>query len=163
MINNPHLAYLKLISLRDIEGLEGADSRYGDSWMKRGGAGAYFVTVRKIDRLEEEAKGVNFDIFKAAVKYPGKDGTLDTIRDLRRYLMLIEAEILLQQGIHPDWAYQNKEVIKNVEKRLGISAPKLDEDVERLKKSLSNIGGNHNNTAKVDQEKPFGFDPKEDF
>jgi hypothetical protein len=143
MINNPHLAYLKSIALADVEGLEKADSRYGDSWIKRGGPGAYFVTVRKIDRLEEEVKSTNFDIFEAVRKYPGKDGTLDTIRDLRRYLMLIEAEILLRKGTHPDWSYSNKEVISNVEKRLGIMSPSA------LKKNVQ--------TQKTEQDRPFGY------
>jgi hypothetical protein len=144
-INNSHLAYLKGIAEEDVKGLTEADARYGDSWLKRGGVGAYFVTIRKVDRLEVEAGNCGFDIFKTVEKYNGKDGTLDTIRDLRRYLMLIEAEILIRQGVRPNLVHQKTEVIKNVEKRLN------DGKITTPVKSLIE------RADKTEQQYPFGY------
>jgi glycerol-3-phosphate cytidylyltransferase-like family protein len=51
--------------------------------------------ARKWDRLEEMVKKHDWNIFAAGEDTSGNDGTLlAEIRDLRRYLLLIEAEIL---------------------------------------------------------------------
>jgi hypothetical protein len=51
--------------------------------------------LRKIDRIEVMLKEVNYDVFKACSGLKsGDDGTmLAEIRDLRRYLLLIESEV----------------------------------------------------------------------
>lgn len=80
----------------DLAKLEAAEKSYGHSWVSRGLRGAYFVMVRKIDRFENQMRQANFDLPAALRMFPGKDGILDDIRDLRQYLLLIEAEIIAQ-------------------------------------------------------------------
>ena len=49
-------------------------------------------------RIAEESYGDSWDIFEAGEVYEGEDGILDDIRDLRRYLILVENEILNNQN-----------------------------------------------------------------
>lgn len=74
-----------------------APEEYGDSWCRRGGIGAFMMVARKWDRLENVAKEVGWDIFAAAEKDCRPEGVLDDIRDLRRYLILIE-EYVTREG-----------------------------------------------------------------
>ena len=48
---------------------------------------------RNEDRLEKQVNEHNFNIFKASAKDKRDEGIIDDIRDLRRYLLLVEAEI----------------------------------------------------------------------
>ena len=86
--------FLEPIQSTDLEEVKRKDISYGASWKKRGGTGAFHMLARKWDRLEEMLKTRNYDILiKQDVS--GGDGTiLAEIRDLRRYLLLVEAEIL---------------------------------------------------------------------
>lgn len=86
---------------RDVSKLVEAEKSYGHSWISRGLRGAYFVMVRKIDRFENQMRQANFDLPAALRMFPGKDGILDDIRDLRQYLLLIEAEIIAQAATLP--------------------------------------------------------------
>jgi hypothetical protein len=90
-----HLEYLNKIVENDVDIILRKESTYKGSWKKRGGEGAFFVTARKWDRLEEIVKLVKYDIFAALDADPfGADGSaLAEVRDLRRYLLLIEAEM----------------------------------------------------------------------
>jgi len=80
------------IAAADAARLQQKDVEYGGSWLKRGGVGAYFVMVRKIDRLETQAAKFGFDVFRALADTSSGESLVDTIRDLRGYLLLIEAE-----------------------------------------------------------------------
>jgi len=95
-----YLDFLSDIAAEDVSGIITAEAQYGASWKKRGGAGAYMVMVRKFDRLEQAMPKFNYDIFDAVVQDPRSEGVLDDIRDARRYLYLIEAEIRAR-GINP--------------------------------------------------------------
>lgn len=66
------------------------EKAYGDSWHKRGGTGAFMVLARKWDRIETQCERVGYNIFTGLEKYEGRDGLLDDIQDLRRYLALVE-------------------------------------------------------------------------
>ena len=70
------------------------DKAYGGSWKKRGGTGAFMMLARKWDRLEQSVLAFGYDIFKAIEEDQRDESTIDDIRDLRRYLALVEAEIL---------------------------------------------------------------------
>ena len=74
----------------DVTELEEAHESYGDSWRKRGGVGAYMMLARKWDRLENKAEEHDWDIFEAIGEDPRDEGILDDIRDLRRYLLLVD-------------------------------------------------------------------------
>lgn len=66
------------------------DAEYGGSWVKRGGVGAFFTAVRKMDRLNNSIRQYNG--FEAALEQDKREeGILDDIGDLRRYLILWEA------------------------------------------------------------------------
>lgn len=86
--------YLAISQLcdEDVKVLEEKGRAYGSSWRKRGGVGAFMMLARKWDRVETQCEELGYDIFKAlegANDIP--DGLLDDIRDLRRYLLLVDA------------------------------------------------------------------------
>ncbi len=85
--------FIPIIAAEDTERVLKKDEEYGASWKKRGGVGAYMVMIRKVDRLEEQCKKHGYDIFKAIQDRSTGEGLLDTIRDLRSYLDLIEADV----------------------------------------------------------------------
>lgn len=85
---------LRKISEADVKQLIHKDVEYGSSWKKRGGTGAFHQALaRKWDRLEEAARRFDYDIFAAIMADCREgEGIRDTIGDLRRYLLLLEAE-----------------------------------------------------------------------
>ena len=86
----------------DVEGLHISEQSYGNSWKQRGGVGAFMMLARKWDRLEKQVTEQGYDIFQA-IAYDGREeGILDDIRDLRRYLFLVEAEVRMQIGDKDD-------------------------------------------------------------
>lgn len=82
----------------DLEVIEHKEKTYKGSWRKRGGAGAFMMLARKWDRIENMAEAAGYDIFTLLREdESGADGTmLAEVRDLRRYLILVES-VLLQQ------------------------------------------------------------------
>lgn len=101
MSNNimDHLAYLDAIAAEDLETIKSKERDYGASWKRRGGTGAFMAMIRKADRLEEIAKKYNYDIFAALSDKSSGESLLDTIKDLRCYLDLIESEHRLRVDI----------------------------------------------------------------
>ena len=93
------------LALNDVTGLEKAQETYGDSWKQRGGVGAFMMLARKWDRIENQVSksNINFDILKVAESEVADnlEDLLDDIRDLRRYLLLVEAEAYLVNDIAP--------------------------------------------------------------
>ena len=84
---------LRKLTEEDIERLVMAELSYGDSWKKRGGVGAFMMLARKWDRLENKANEYGWDVFEAIQHDDRPEGILDDIRDLRRYLLLVEEEM----------------------------------------------------------------------
>lgn len=84
---------LKTVLDEDFEKLLEAEKSYGDSWRERGGVGAFMMLARKWDRLEKQVKEANYDVFQAVVDDPREEGILDDIKDLRRYLALVETHM----------------------------------------------------------------------
>lgn len=68
-----------------------ADTQYQGSWQQRGGTGAFFTIARKWDRIEAAAKRVGYDLEVASRQDDRPEGLINDIRDLRRYLTLLEA------------------------------------------------------------------------
>lgn len=99
------LALLDTIGQEDAAGLKAAQQSYGNSWKSRGGVGAFMMLARKWDRMENRLKVFinnsragrrdvsSFDIFGHIAEDQRSEGIIDDVRDLRRYLMLVEAEM----------------------------------------------------------------------
>tara|TARA_R110001592_G_scaffold25279_6_gene96222 strand:- start:1145 stop:1435 length:291 start_codon:yes stop_codon:yes gene_type:complete len=85
--------FIGLLASSDVTALEKAQESYGDSWRNRGGVGAFMMLARKWDRIENQVSSDNYDVFKTIKEDPSSDGILDDIRDLRRYLLLVEAHV----------------------------------------------------------------------
>ena len=104
-----YLNHLTHIAHSDVEELESAQQSYGNSWKLGGGVSAFFMLRRKWDRALKRLKECGLDIFAAIRDDKRREGIINDIRDLRRYLMLVEAEA---------WArgYCTSEVPKEAEK-----------------------------------------------
>jgi len=90
-----HMLFLDKVTTEDVQCLQEKEKTYQGSWKRRGGIGAAMMILRKVDRLEIILKNNNYDIFKALENGIGEDGSaLAEVRDLRRYLLLCEAEML---------------------------------------------------------------------
>ena len=81
------------IANEDVDKLVKAQESYGDSWRSRGGVGAFMMLARKWDRIENQVTKEGYDIFKTINNDPSSTGILDDIRDLRRYLLLVESYV----------------------------------------------------------------------
>lgn len=109
MTNTDHIKFLDEIAREDVRALEIAEANYGSSWKKRGGVGAYMMMTRKGDRVENALRPSDddesranlktdtpvapWDIFGAIAADTRPEGIIDDIRDLRRYLLLVESEM----------------------------------------------------------------------
>lgn len=109
------IRFVDQVTREDSEGLHEAFKHYGDSWKKRGGQGAFLTLVRPWDRMHLalanlERVGRKWDIFYAIANLTFRDGVIDNVRDLRRYLTLVEAEMLARgfRRIHRDNAKNEK-------------------------------------------------------
>jgi len=91
---NKYLEFLLATAESDVEALVEAEKSYGNSWKKRGGANAWFMLCRKFDRMEIQCKSHHWDVFEAIDADQRPEGIIDDIRDLRRYLLLVECEML---------------------------------------------------------------------
>tara|TARA_R110000796_G_scaffold62416_2_gene143951 strand:- start:1682 stop:1972 length:291 start_codon:yes stop_codon:yes gene_type:complete len=85
--------FIKKLAESDVTALVRAQESYGDSWRSRGGVGAFMMLARKWDRIENQVGNDKYDVFKTITDDPSNDGILDDIRDLRRYLLLVEAHV----------------------------------------------------------------------
>jgi hypothetical protein len=84
------------LATQDAAVLIERDKSYGSSWKKRGGIGAFMMLARKWDRIENILRHLTpatWDVFAAIEMDPNDNGIIDDIRDLRRYLLLVEAEM----------------------------------------------------------------------
>lgn len=99
---DPLYEHLEDIANEDVSGLKKANQSYGDSWKKRGGVGAFMMLARKWDRIEQQLSRENtdfqWDIFEHIKADDRPEGVIDDIRDLRRYLLLVEAEMRTQDA-----------------------------------------------------------------
>jgi hypothetical protein len=92
---------MKQVAQADLHALQRAEQSYGDSWKRRGGVGAFMMLARKFDRIEHQSEKHGWDVLEAGRVFSGETGLLDDIRDLRRYLLLVEQEILVQTTDEP--------------------------------------------------------------
>ena len=78
------------LAQKDVEKLKEAENSYGKSWRRRGGVGAFMMLARKWDRIENQTAKFKYDVFETIYNDRSDSGILDDIRDLRRYLLLVE-------------------------------------------------------------------------
>lgn len=108
-----YLDHLETLAKSDADSLRRSERNYGDSWKRRGGIGAFMMLARKWDRIENAMKGPticgdtpdSYDIFNRIRLDTRAEGLIDDIRDLRRYLLLVEAEMSAQ-------GHKRNEVVK---------------------------------------------------
>ena len=113
MTDTRHMNFLRAVFDEDERVLREKETTYRGSWKRRGGVGAFMMLARKWDRLESmmetdlvrprgetpETVG-KYDVFERLWDGSGADGSgadgtaLAEIRDLRRYLALVEAEMI---------------------------------------------------------------------
>lgn len=86
-----YLDHIPTIATEDVRGLVAAQRQYGNSWKRRGGIGAFMMLARKWDRIERRVSA-GFDVLDHLARDDRAEGLIDDIRDLRRYLILVEAE-----------------------------------------------------------------------
>ncbi len=103
--DDSYLEELDRIAHEDVAGLITSQLSYGNSWKNRGGIGAFMMLARKWDRLEKRVQkevgnsdspgtpAARYDIFAHIISDIRSEGIIDDIRDLRRYLLLVEAEM----------------------------------------------------------------------
>lgn len=138
---------IKSVLDNDLARVWEKDVQYARSWMKRGGVSAFMMLARKWDRLEERVKrafgrfpgeGVAhpYDIFSHITADDRPEGIIDDIRDLRRYLALVEAHMLAGGVVKLDGSYNAP-----------AAAP-----AEAVAEHQDTTG----------QERPFGYQPSED-
>ena len=84
---------MRVIAQTDVDKLETAELSYGTSWRQRGGVGAFMMLARKWDRIEKQVYDYTYDIFLALEEDKRPEGLMDDIKDLRRYLLLVEAHM----------------------------------------------------------------------
>lgn len=96
----------------DVDELIEAANHYGESWFKRDGAGAFFMLCRKWDRLEHHLRELgNYNIVQAIQLDRRAEGIIDDVRDLRRYLILVEAKCMELGGVPGEVAKGDKVAI----------------------------------------------------
>lgn len=96
-----NITIVRGLATQDVSGLAKAEKSYGHSWKQRGGVGAFMMLARKWDRIENQVKAHKYDVFEAITANPDKTGIIDDVRDLRRYLLLVESE-LIRTGVLKD-------------------------------------------------------------
>ena len=96
MSHQTNMDYLVMIAEEDVRTLNEKDKDYGSSWKRRGGVGAFMMLARKWDRLEQQVQLVGYDIFEAVTNDIRDEGLIDDLRDLRRYLLLVESELVFR-------------------------------------------------------------------
>lgn len=86
-----HTDFDKMQAIQDhtLQMCRKKDSEYGASWCKRGGVGAFFTVWRKADRLEEQLKKVDFNMFDVSDDPNSTESLDETMRDFANYLYLV--------------------------------------------------------------------------
>jgi hypothetical protein len=135
-----YLRYLKQVAESDVAGLKTSEKSYGNSWKRRGGVDTFNMLTRKWDRIEKSnasaaARGASraepYDIFEHLAADARADGLIDDVRDLRRYLYLVEAEIAVRNA---------GKLADSGRKYLGRLAALAKRDVDRIRQKEKSYG-----------------------
>lgn len=109
-----YLKFVPIVAEADVRSIQAGAAAYGDSWMKRGGVGAFMVSIRKVDRMENQVAKHGYDVFKAIREDQRPEGIIDDIRDYRHYLMMIEA-YAMAEGFAPKLLGKYAEAVEDAE------------------------------------------------
>lgn len=123
-VNMGHMDYLEAVAREDVHHLQEKERTYQGSWKRRGGVGAFMMLARKWDRLEPMVARRSWNIFAAiSENSSGDDGSvLAEIRDLRRYLLLVEAEMISEGQVPlPVDERGGYDVYQELASRLGVT------------------------------------------
>jgi hypothetical protein len=187
-VSKSYLSNITPVALQDASELAKKDKEYGGSWKKRGGVGAFMMLARKWDRIEKRmeegrpgAGGQmtgHYDIFDAIHCDPRSEGIIDDIRDLRRYLLLVEAEMVARgvvatpAGSGLVWtvgAGQQLNASGGSGGEISLGQRIVDANtaaVDKLQKQRDTYPTSAEkrtyDTAKVEHPAPFGYDEKEE-
>lgn len=81
---------LDTVSKGLVATLRSKGAQYGNSWISRGGVGAFMMMTRKIDRvINQLRKPPIYDIIEHCRIDPRAEGIQDDLRDLTAYCLLI--------------------------------------------------------------------------
>lgn len=80
---------MREIAQECIDMCEHKDKQYGSSWRARGGPGAFFATIRKLDRFDVQAKSKGYDVFNVSDADDAVESFDDTLRDIVNFMLLI--------------------------------------------------------------------------
>lgn len=94
----PISACVEHLGNEDVKVLRAKDAEYGGSWLQRGGVGAFMMLARKWDRIVNQVKKYSWHLPDALRADGRQEGILDDIGDLRRYLMLVSAEMSVHKS-----------------------------------------------------------------
>ena len=135
-------------AVADCEQVRAKDAAYGGSWHKRGGTGAFHALARKGDRIVSQLE--LFKTFERARIEDKTESIDDTLGDLRRYLILVEAwHVARERGAKNTWkprklsaegqktydklaerfSQSDAETPEEAEKRIFEDPPKTGEDI----------------------------------
>jgi len=115
-----YLDQLQAIADGDVANIEEKERAYGSSWKRRGGIGAFMMFARKFDRIEQRVSteiaatsetpaAQKHNLFQHILADRRTEPLLDDIRDLRRYLVLVEAEMAARGALEIGTARDNRE------------------------------------------------------
>lgn len=101
-MSSDHLKYVDLVANNDVKIVTFRDgpTRYNGSWKKRGGVGIAMNLFRKIDRIDNSIQP-SWNIIEHLVMDMSPDGLIDDVRDLRQYLLMLEALMIANGIFHP--------------------------------------------------------------
>ncbi len=102
--NMKHMEWLERVVASDVAVLRTKEETYQGSWKRRGGRGVFHMFARIWDHLEAMLVPFDDDVFMGIADHPlGDNGTpLVAVRDLRRYLLLCEAEMCARGDCYPE-------------------------------------------------------------
>lgn len=164
-MNDEMQKQLMWLSEVDVKTLVDKGKDYGDSWKRRGGVGAFMMLARKWDRLEGQVqKEPKWDVFEHGTNDTRTEGILDDLSDLRRYLLLVEAEIRNRRAAarakqSPVLQYPGPVVGPSFGPIEKVYSPSTYEAIYPDSVQV-NVPYVHPGTT--GQAHPFGFDPYED-
>lgn len=166
MTNHDHMSHLRSVLDEDERELIRKEETYQGSWKRRGGVGAFMVLARKWDRLESilELPRYGYDIFEAIGSQSlrhggdavGEDGTvLAEVRDLRRYLALVEAEMIARGAVPQPCGQTLEQALESMEERLVPRMRKFADEYQQdpfVSPGTPEDGGHHARQAPDDDD-----------